>query len=389
MTSSSLTPVWKDSPGQPNYYINSAAICADASRMVAGTFYHQYASSSRRDPRLAARSGSDPQTGTFGVYCYRPDGTKLWKDEFVAWQGVYWVDLSSDGACAAAGGWFSSTPTYAGFVRAYDAAKGALLLNHATEQRVNQVALSADGTWLVSAAESLVLFQRGSSGYTVAGTYALAEGDQIVSTAISADGATIVATTYLGKILLLAGSASGPALVQSWPLPSGYSHCIRLTPSGASFVAGGSGGNVYVFDTAGFTTSGQPTLTRSIATGGSIYGVAISDDGATVVGLVNQGEAGLVDCFSRSGSTATPRWTAPTARNPNCASLNTSAGLVAVADGHPDETPGNFYLFDATSGASLGQYGTTNMSWPIMLSADGSAVIGGSDDSFVYCFKTN
>ena len=62
----------------------------------------------------------------------------------------------------------------------------------------------------------------------------------------------------------------------------------------------------------------------------------------------------------------------------------------AAADGYPDATPtkpspGHFYLFDK-SGKSLGSYTTNNMSWPMQISSDGSAIAAGSDDSRVYYF---
>jgi outer membrane protein assembly factor BamB len=84
--------------------------------------------------------------------------------------------------------------------------------------------------------------------------------------------------------------------------------------------------------------------------------------------------------------TGTPSWTYQTARNPNCASLNLSQGMLAIADGHPDGSPGNFYLLNTADGSLRWQYGTSNMSWPIMISASGNAVVAGSDDSNIYYF---
>lgn len=384
-----LTPAWNVAPGQLSFYINSVATDAEAKRVVCGTFYHAYSSQSRHDPSLASKEDpSDPQTGLFGCYCYDNEGNELWADEFQAWQGVYWVDISSNGAYAASGGWFSGNP-YAGFVRAYDASNGRMLLNKSTHKRVNQVCLSADGGWLLAAAESLMLFKYSSSGYTQTDEFSPASpDDQIVAAALSSDGGTAVCTTLKGKILLFVISSGNLVESQSWTMPAGYSHCIRITPTGASFVAGGAAGMVNVFDSADFIKSGQPSQSIPIAQSGSIYGVAISDDGNTIVGLVNVGDAGQVVCMSRANGQASPVWSKPTPtdRNPNCASLNESAGFLAVADGHPDDTPGNFYLISTMTGAILGKFGTQNMSWPIMLSRNGKAMVAGSDDSNLYYF---
>jgi hypothetical protein len=42
-------------------------------------------------------------------------------------------------------------------------------------------------------------------------------------------------------------------------------------------------------------------------------------------------------------------------------------------------------LYDA-GGNALGSFQTNNMSWPMQISANGSAIAAGSDDSNVYYF---
>jgi hypothetical protein len=85
-------------------------------------------------------------------------------------------------------------------------------------------------------------------------------------------------------------------------------------------------------------------------------------------------------------------------RNPNSAAFNTAHRLLAVADGHPDGTPGHFYLYENVgrsllpppSRASLRwQFTTNNMSWPIAISAAGNAIVAGSDDTNIYYFTPN
>jgi hypothetical protein len=383
--------VWQTVPGQSSYYINSVATSGDGSRNVGGTFFHSYGESSA----LAAGAGGAPatgpsQTGTFGTYCYDRAGNPLWKDEFTGWQGVYWVDISASGAYAASGGWFSQNP-YAGFVRGYNASNGQLLLNYATKERVNQVVLSADGTWLISAAESIVLFQLSNGSYQKMAEFPALPvstgSNYFVTAGLSADGSTIVTADYAGNVLLIQNTSHHLALIKQWKLPSAYSHMVRLAPNGKTFVTGGPAGSFYLFDTAQFVSSGQPTITYQAGVSGSVYSVAVADDGSSFVGVVNANSTqGTVYYVGRNGSQGTLLWQYSTAHNPNCAWLNIAKGLLAVADGHPDGTPGTFYLLNTTDGTLRWQYPTTNMSWPIAISADGSGVLAGSDDSHLYYF---
>jgi len=388
----SKAPAWKITPGNPTYYINSVATCGDGSKVVAGTFFHSYGDSPE-DPRRIPIKTDASSTGIFGTYCYNQAGTLLWKDEFTGWQGVYWVDVSASGGYAASGGWYSQSP-YAGFVRGYNAVTGATILNYATSNRVNQVVLSADGTWLISGAETLVLFQLVNGTYQKSDEFTPAAGadNTIETAALSSDGSRIVCGDYLGNLYVLGNAAGTLSQLAKWslPTPSSYSHSVRITPNGASFAAGGAKGNVYLFDVSTLISTGQPSVTYQMANQGSVYGVAIADDASAFVGISNltpgSNVGGLVCYIQRSGSQGTLKWQYQTARNPNCASLNFANSLLAVSDGHPDGTPGDFYLLNATTGALNWQYQTGNMSWPIVISPNGGAIVGGSDDSNVYYF---
>ena len=382
--------VWQVVPGQSSYYINSVAISADGSRTIGGTFFHSYGGGAPADTATNATATGPSQSGTFGTYCYDRTGRQLWKDEFVGWQGVYWVDLAANGAYAASGGWFSQNP-YAGFVRAFDAATGQRLLDYPTQRRVNQVALSGDGTWLISAAESMVLFQLVSGSYQKVAEFPALPvstgSNYFVTAGLSADGGTIVCADYAGNVLLLQSTSHHLALIKQWALPSGSSHMVRLAPDGKTFVAGGSSGSFYLFDTAQFISTGQPTITYQTGVSGSVYSVAVADDGSSFVGVVNANASqGTVYYVGRNGAQGTLLWQYSTAHNPNCVWLNIAHGLLAVADGHPDGTPGAFYLLNTATGTLRWQYPTTDMSWPIMISADGSGVVAGSDDSHMYYF---
>lgn len=386
-----VAPGWSVSPGSTSYYINSVAVSADGSRTIAGTFLHTYATAGRQ-PANGALPAAATDTGTFGTYCYNADGQLQWKDEFNGWQGVYWVAISANGAYAASGGWFSGSPNYAGFVRAYDAGTGRMLLNYATSSRVNQVVLSADGTWLLAATTTLLLFKLVNGTYQFTGQFNPGGTNNTVITAdLSANGQQMVCGDLNGSLYAIANANGVPTLQKAWPLPQkGYSHSVRLTPNGQSFAAGGASGYFYLFDLASFLSTGQPAMTQQVANGGSVYGVAIADDASAFVGISNltpgSNVGGLVSYVIRRGGLRGVIWTFQTDRNPNCASLNQAQGLLAVADGHPDGSPGDFYLLDANTGALRWKYTTGNMSWPIQIAANGSAIVAGSDDSKVYYF---
>lgn len=386
---SAWTPTWTAKPSSQPYYINSVAVSGNGNLSIAGTFFHSYSSTSESSAALSATDSDPSSYGTFGTYAYKSSGQLAWKDEFNGWQGVYWVDISSDGAWAASGGWYSHSPLK-GFIRAYNAANGQTALSYYTTARVNQVSLSGDGTWLLAGANTVTLFQRVNGTYQKSDEYTpTAANDTIETIALSADGKTAVAGDYAGNIMLFSISNGKLGTPVSWALPGGgYSHCVRITPDGKNFAAGGSSGNFYLFNVAQFISQPQPTITYNVAGAGSVYGVAIASDASTFAGIVNVSKGGAVYYVKAQGSTGTLLWKFATQHNPNSVWLNSWAKLMAVADGHPDGTPGAFYLLNTNSGGVLGQYGTTNMSWPIMISVTGRAVVAGSDDSTVYYFPS-
>ncbi|HKB92095.1 MAG TPA: hypothetical protein VKC60_16380, partial [Opitutaceae bacterium] len=218
--------------------------------------------------------------------------------------------------------------------------------------------------------------------------------DAIVTVDMSADGQHIVCGDYAaspGSLYVLLNQAGELVLQKQWSLPSGCCHSVRMSPTGASFAAGGPG-CFYLFDVAPFIADGQPTITYPVENNGTVYGVAIADDASSFAGISNLNPAstagGMVYFVDRVGTTGNLRWKYQTARNPNCASLNLSHGIIAISDGHPDGTPGDFYLLDAVTGLPRWKYVTGNMSWPIAISQDGSAIAAGSDDSNIYYFSS-
>lgn len=402
MRANSRQPTWKAVPGDGSSYINSVAVSADGGTVVGGTFFHAYGSvpSSRKSSTARGKAGGTEgaATGTFGVYGYNRDGSLRWNDVFSAWEGVYWVALSADGSRAAAGGNWSESPRQ-GFIRAYDAATGGVLLDHRTSQRVNQVALSADGTWLLAAAECVYLFQydETNGAYGLKSTYApdASTDNDVVSVGLSADGSSAVCSDYDGHVVLLANDGGTLSCTRQWTMPTGFCHMLSLASDGQAFAAGGAAGQFHLFAATKFIATGTPTYTYDTGVPDAVYGVSVSQDGQVFAGVVNDGaDAGRAYVVTIAGGAPVLRAKVSTARNPNCIALNLDHGYAAIADGHPDGTPGNFYLYGGIVASPASQlvatlqwqYTTANMSWPITIAANGSAVVGGSDDGGIYYF---
>jgi hypothetical protein len=121
--------------------------------------------------------------------------------------------------------------------------------------------------------------------------------------------------------------------------------------------------------------------------------VAISNDGAFITSVENQGQgAGLLRAlsFDRGKLGLAPKWSTnpiPLNHNPNSTSMDMNARYVTASDGNPIGTPGTFSLFDARNGKKLWEFVTNQMNWPMFISADGSAIVAGSDNGNLYYFE--
>lgn len=391
--------LWKASPANGNYYINSVAVSAAGDRVIGGTFYKIYKpSESRRSPHVGDPTPSE--SGVFGAYCYDGTGRPLWSDEFKGWQGVYWVAMSSDGSRAAAGGLMQDAAPM-GFVRAYDAQTGLRLLHHPTKDRVNQVSLSGNGAWLISAAESLLLFRgptQPGTGFTLAAEFKSPDGAGFVSASLSADGRTIAYADYGGGIGVLTNDNGSLQSAARWSLPGqgvgDFCHMISLAPDGSCFAAGGYEGKFYFFNTAQFIATQQPTLAHQTSAKGPVYGVAVAPDGSRFAGVVNSGDIGQAHLLRVAPTGAQVEQTDSLLANPNCASLILRGNelLYAIAVGHSETKSGYYYFFrgPADEPGLIARlqwvFPTGKMSWPIVISAQGNAIVGGSDDSHLYYF---
>lgn len=374
-SAASLSPSWKQSPiSTPTEYINSVAISQDGTTVVAGTFYFPYGAG-------AKHTNADATPITVGTFAWNAKGKALWQDKFQATEGVYWVALSRDGQWAAAAG--LAAPGQ-GFVYIYDVASGARVSSYNTKVRVNMVAFSSNGSYLVAGADDTYLFTRSGSTWGAPKILPSAAGDSIIAVAMSADGQWIVAGTFLGSVVLVKNNAGIFDAPASWKM-KGTIHWVAMSADGTTFTAAPSGSSVYCFKTATFGITKQPAWSAPLTGCKSCRAVAVCDDGSVVSAAGNVGSTGKIFLFADQGTSGKQLWSKATKRNPNSTSLDTAGKFVTAADGYPDQTPGDFYLFDA-SGKAQGSMQTNNMSWPMQISADGTAIAAGSDNSYVYYF---
>jgi hypothetical protein len=209
----------------------------------------------------------------------------------------------------------------------------------------------------------------------------------VVAVAISADGQWIAAGTFLGSVILVKNSSGSLGAPVTWQLTKGSIHWVAMSADGSTFAIAGSDAAVHCFQTSSFGTNPQPAWSAPLTGCSGCRSVALCDNGSLLSAVGNSKTAGKVFVFSNGGTSGHPLWTQPTKRNPNSTSIDSAGSYVTVADGYPDQTPGDFYLFKS-DGTPAGSFATSNMSWPMQISADASAIAAGSDESNVYYFST-
>jgi WD40 repeat protein len=371
-----MKPSWKVSPiSTPQEYVNSVAISADGSIVVAGTFYFPYAAGAKHSPADVAQI-------TVGTFAWNAQGKLLWQDKFLATEGVYWVALSRDATWAASAG---RTSPAQGFVYIYNAATGTRSLVYNPVVRVNMVAFSSNASYLVAGADGSYLFARNGTTWSQPQKLPCASGDSVVAIDISADGQWIVIGTFLGSVILVQNNSGVFGAPVSWGLSGGSIHWVAISADGSAFAAAGSKAQVLYFKTASFPGTKQPAWTSPLTGCAGCRSVALSDNGSLVSAVGNAGVAGKLFLVADQGASGKQLWVQPTTRNPNSTSMDSAGKYVTAADGYPDKTPCDYYLFDG-NGNALGTFQTGNMSWPMQISANATAIAAGSDDSNVYYF---
>jgi hypothetical protein len=334
-------------------------------------------------------------------------------------QGIFWVAVSDDKRFAACGGETSKT---CGFLCILDASNGAVLFkDEQLPARVNQLTFSSDGSLLLADFQhELRLYQFAASitaapAWSQSDRLALTTGFSSYSAVLAANGSRVwvgaidynVKPVYTGLVQQIVLDNGKFGATTSYQQAQGVMRVVTTT-DGAYAAAALHDGSCAFFQAVQPSTAFvfKPDLSGlNIA-----YAIAITQTPTQQLVIVvgaNQGEAGVlyrVDAEQTAAEIANfpvwgpaLRWSQPVqyAVNPGV-TLDAAATRVSATDGKPDEnnggsnqkeSPGNFYLFDACSGQQLWQYGTKLMNWPMALTPDGTAAVGGSDDGSIYYWK--
>ncbi len=412
-------PRWTRVPASKKQ-INTCAITSDGSRVVCGTWVE-------RGPDVS---------GNFEIYCYDGSGELLVSvpvSDTAIEHGVYWVAISEDGSTLAAGGAVSENE---GFLRVYgihpDAPPNTMrivpLLGTSTPGRVNEVSLSNDGSRLVACYGSTVALYGAKDGFDFEQLDTFDVGDQADVQSVMIDGAgqraVAASRTYgannatTGKLVRLEIGESGFSSHQVTPFDSGVMR-VAITADGSAW--GGSlhdGSCVCFQDNAssepawrfapksdrlpqgqvlslayGFAISGSSTGTVHVAVGANLKGAGGAGDPATAEAEPPPGGVVYSLASTQSGGTIASDflWIQPTAFGVNPGISLDGAGAFATAtDGKPDhgngvnESAGHFYMYDNATGEPVWSKETRTMNWPMAISADGRAIVGGSDDGSLY-----
>ncbi len=376
-------PAWKHHLlSKDGEAINSVAISGDGSRVVAGTYFYT--------------AGPTPAPKTVGMFAYDSKGKELWPapDTYPATFGINWVAISRDGAWAASGGQISGT---SGLINAYNAASGNKSLTYNPPVIVNMVALNSDGSFLVAGADLLYVFARqGSTNVWAPPQTVTYPNGKVERVAVSADGKWIVAAVSGGVVSLVQNNiASGGGLgpPASWSLPSSWILWVSIAANGSGFAVAASDGNLYYFDiNASGTSTLKPAWQITLTGCSACRSVAVSDDGSRIAAIgdfKSSPTAGRVFLLANQGTSGTQLWNfvPTTLYGANSVSMDALAKYITVTDGTPAGTAGNFYLFNAKDGTLLWSYKLTNMSWPMQICANGTAIAAGADNSELYYFS--
>lgn len=432
MSTNPSTPLWTLPPAQ----INSVAISDDGTKCVYGSSYER-------------------GKGYFYTYLYDGQGNRLWKKPIVAdqttYQGVFWVDISGDGAFVASGGETvnpKDEPDYPtpGFLQMFVASTGEIIHSSTYPARINQVSLSQDGKYLaVCYGFSLEVFQLNGdkNGYTSIFTHTSASYN-INSCVISRDGNTVVAagikysddTALASRSQMPLGETTTTGQVFSFSVNDGVVSQLAETPtatgcmrvavveSGLFWAASLHDGSCVMYGLESFAgipsvkqyfqfKPNNPNLELAyavditqteigdifVACGANLHAAVPGVDPGGILYLVHAvrldyqaDEAEGLD-YPPPNYSATLKWSTNVqfGVNPGV-SMDRNATYVTATDGKPVgktvvESSGSFYMYDAATGDQLFKQPTFMMNWPMKLSRDGQHAIGASDDGTVYYWQ--
>jgi WD40 repeat protein len=406
-------PAWKHEL-EPNSkeYINLVAISGDGKKAVAGSYFYN-------------SNTQNSAVKKVGMFAYDSSGSLLWPAiQFnvtvppSSAAGVYAVAISKDGKCAACGGLQAAGQGFA-YVYKVDSNSGDQYQLITPSQRVNAIALSGKtaGNQYVFAAGADALYISIGSG-TNWSTKTIATNSTVEEVAVSVDGKWIVAAIYGGSIILVQNTNSTTGGLTTYgpykPMATTPSSVIGLAiaADGSGFAAGvtvvNTSGTVYYFKTSAFAVNPLPANPASwsapLAGCVSCRSVAVSKNGKYVsavgtVGTVPATATGTLFLFQNNGNNYTQQFASSPgliAQSPNCTSMDDTGLFIAVADGYTThDANAAFYLFSA---ATPGDPTTIGLDWShvtksenhaMQISADGTAIAGGSDDGNLYYFSVS
>ena len=396
------SPSWTATPS-PTLQVNSVALSGDGNSCIFGT-------------------SSEYGSGDFNVFHYDGAGALRGKWPFGpagSTQGVFWVAVSADGNFAAAGG--ETASKQAGLLTAYRLSDGALLLSETDASRVNQVALSGDGSLLLAVfGDTVKLYSYTGSAFTCVGQQSFA-GASCGSCALSPDGfnAVVGCTIYhdggtegpapsTGQVVSLSIANNSLSVSGVWPTTSAVQR-VAMAATGNYWAAALHDGSCALLGPSNVTAplwQYRPALPNL----GIAYGIDVTETSTGRVVLACAANvavppteplqapgSGCVYLVESVQGSAHFCWSSPLqySGNPGV-NLTREADKVTATDGQPiyplttppKETPGNFYLLDGTTGAQIWRYPTPIMNWPMAITPDGSYAFGGSDDGSVYFWQT-
>ncbi|MCM2678137.1 hypothetical protein [Echinimonas agarilytica] len=404
------TPLWTATP-TAGTQINSSAVSDNGEVAVVGT-------------------SSEYDSGDFSVFCYDQTGALKWQQPIAdqrVYQGVFWVAVSGNGQIAAAGGETSKSGSQRGFLNVYSVSSGEVLYSAKLPSRVNQICLSQSGLhMLVAYGDSLQLYTRQNNTYVLTDTETF-EGQSCNSCALSSAGNMAAASVVnyhdsdtastlseTGRIVAYYVLNDRLKVALDYPVLVATMR-VAMSADGEFFGASLHNGHCIAFDSTCFE-SGQ-CLWQFAPAGYSLsvaYGIAVARDkngdcylacGANLYtdesapATAPLGVLYLVKSKTVGSSQhADLQWCCPIQYSPNPGvNMDVAGTYVTATDGAPDfshsptpsqESPGNFYLFDRQAGMQIGQYQTSQMNWPMAITANGQYLFGASDNGTAYYWKT-
>lgn len=420
----STEPNWIRTPEQGTQ-INSTTISADGNFCLLGT-------------------SSEYDSGDFGVFAYNQNGDLLWNDPWGEnlYQGVFWTAVSQDGRFAAAGGRTSTSGNEQGLLCAYEAATGNVMLREILPGRVNEVEMSANGTYLVAVMNNQVrLYANRYPNFELVSTHELAN-QYCISCGISDDGKRIVVGSYRSyhvqegalSMVQMFQNDEGHLTPLGQPCTSlGKILRVAIVHDGSWWGASTHSGQCAVFSDQSNATDGlvwtyaPPEKTLSVAyafaicktPSGEVFAACGANEKDKQNGCVFAVENMIAD--TQTGFAPRLLWVNDLQFDPNPGvNMDAQARYVTATDGQPirkkdaendtlsisrlaqeapdntkqantqgsvEETPGNFYLYRRDTGEQLLKYETSIMNWPMAISSQGNAIFAASDNGHAYYWR--